>query len=44
MPKSPVGPANVILKIARILWLALFCATSTLAFAQQDAAPQKSDD
>src|SRR5580693_4085685 len=44
MPKAPVGPANVILKIARILWLALFCAASALAFAQQDAAPQKSDD
>src|SRR3984885_11214761 len=44
MPKAPVGPANVTLKIARILWLALFCAGSTLALAQQDVASQKSDD
>jgi VWFA-related protein len=43
MPKTPFGPANVTLKIARILWLALFCA-GTPAFAQQDATPQKSDD
>jgi len=48
MPKAmfgpAVGPANVTVKIARILWLALFCAAGTLTFAQQDAAPQKSAD
>ena len=48
MPKAmfgpAVGPAKVTLKIARILWLALFCAAGTLAFAQQDATPQKGDD
>jgi VWFA-related protein len=42
MPKAPFGPANVTLKIARILWLALLCA-APLALAQQSAAPQKSD-
>src|SRR6202451_593405 len=47
MPKAwfgpTVGPANVTLKIVQILWLALFCV-APLAFAQQDAAPRKSDD
>jgi VWFA-related protein len=47
MPKPLVGPINVgskvSLKITRVLWLALLCATAPLTFAQQDTAPKGDD-